>query len=101
MLDTFYLDGLLDQTCENPVTMIISESRKAIFPIIFCANLFYCQLQLLAKQKFFAILSFARMAKTRFVPQDHVTPPSSTPCVFRISQTGDLAHLNLSDLLGT
>ena len=38
----FYLDGLLDQTCKKPITMIISESRKAILPI-FCLNLRYCQ----------------------------------------------------------
>ena len=36
MLDTFYLDGLFDQTCEKPITMIISESRKAILPVFLC-----------------------------------------------------------------
>ena len=33
MLDTFYLDRLLDQTCEQQITMIISVARKAILPI--------------------------------------------------------------------
>ena len=34
MLDTFYLDGMLDSTCKKPITMIISESRKTILPIL-------------------------------------------------------------------
>ena len=41
MLDTFYLDDLLDQTCEKPITMIISESRKAILLIFVPIFLLY------------------------------------------------------------
>ena len=33
MMDTFYLDELLDQTCEKPITMKTSKSRKATLPI--------------------------------------------------------------------
>ena len=62
MLDTFYLDGLLDKTCDNPITMLIFKSRKAILPI-FCANWFYFQLQLLAKKKFFANLNYGKLSK--------------------------------------
>ena len=78
MLDTFYVDGLVDHTCEKPITMIISESRKATLPIL-------CQFVLLSiaavgQVKDFVNFSFATMAENRFTPHDRIAP--SSPNVF-------------------
>ena len=63
--------------------MIISESRKAAWPI-FYDNLFYCNCSCRSNETFLPFLVLREWQKNRFAPHDRVAPPSSIHYDFAI-----------------
>ena len=80
-----YLGELLDQTCKKHI--LIKKNHIAYF---LCQFVLFSLAAVGKAKVFFAILSFARMAKNRFAPHDSVAPPSP---IVQCSTKNEFLHL--------